>query len=283
MSPFSFCKISFLASPAKAKNANPPYFIGSLIRGAFGYGLKDVVCSEDSGRCETCQHTKDCLYYDFYESKNAPYRLGFNLGSEIYDFDLFIFSDFESRAPLILAGMHKALSEIGLFINGKKITFSDFSAFINDKLVYENGNLNLPSEFELVFRKPDSAPKNLILHLKSPLRIKKNNAFIFDSSALEMSDILSSIYHKYCDVKGIQKAKLPFIPRIEILDSNLEFIELVRKSNRQQSYMNFGGIIGKMQLKSVDENSYNLLKAGEILGVGKQTSFGLGNIEIGEI
>jgi CRISPR/Cas system endoribonuclease Cas6 (RAMP superfamily) len=30
----------------------------------------------------------------------------------------------------------------------------------------------------------------------------------------------------------------------------------------------------------VDDNSYKLLKLGEIIGVGKQVTFGLGNIKI---
>jgi CRISPR/Cas system endoribonuclease Cas6 (RAMP superfamily) len=43
--------------------------------------------------------------------------------------------------------------------------------------------------------------------------------------------------------------------------------------------MNFGGIIGFIDLE-VDENSYKLLKLGEIIGVGKQVTFGLGNIKV---
>lgn len=47
--------------------------------------------------------------------------------------------------------------------------------------------------------------------------------------------------------------------------------------------MNLGGIMGHIKIKNLNKESYEVLKLGELLGVGKQTVFGLGRIEVEEI
>jgi len=43
------------------------------------------------------------------------------------------------------------------------------------------------------------------------------------------------------------------------------------------------GILGEMVITGIDKRSYQLLKLGELVGVGKQTVFGLGRIEIEDL
>ena len=75
--------------------SKPPYFIGSQIRGALGYALKRVTCINPSFKCQDCFGADNCLYFQFYEKKNSflKYRLDFELGSEYYDFSLYLFED----------------------------------------------------------------------------------------------------------------------------------------------------------------------------------------------
>ena len=47
--------------------------------------------------------------------------------------------------------------------------------------------------------------------------------------------------------------------------------------------MKFGGVLGKIEYVDLDVMSFKLLKLGEIIGVGKQTVFGLGKIEVKEL
>ncbi len=41
--------------------------------------------------------------------------------------------------------------------------------------------------------------------------------------------------------------------------------------------------MGEMIISNIDKKSYQLLKTGEIIGVGKQTVFGLGKIKVEDI
>ena len=57
-----------------------PYrFIGSTIRGAFGVGLKRVVCINPSKICRDCFAKEGCLFYDFFEKQNPKYRLNIEI------------------------------------------------------------------------------------------------------------------------------------------------------------------------------------------------------------
>ena len=91
-----YIKISILIKT----NENIPYFIGSQIRGAFGYALKKVTCINPSYQCdEECFAKDNCLYWEFYEQKNKPlkYRLDFELGKEYYDFDMYLLSNLPTQ------------------------------------------------------------------------------------------------------------------------------------------------------------------------------------------
>ena len=117
------------------------------------------------------------------------------------------------------------------------------------------------------------------LTLKTPLRIKENGKFVRDDINLET--ILRSIHHRKCKLTDSKITKLNFNGKWEVLDKNLSFVDFKRYSNRQKSKMKLGGLVGDIKLR-VDGDTYEMLKLGELIGVGKQTTFGLGRIEIGE-
>lgn len=52
-----------------------------------------------------------------------------------------------------------------------------------------------------------------------------------------------------------------------------------RYSNKKQDKMLLHGIIGEIQIKGLDEQLEQMLLAGEILHIGKNTRFGFGKYE----
>jgi hypothetical protein len=69
----------------------------------------------------------------------------------------------------------------------------------------------------------------------------------------------------------------------KVVSKNLRYQELIRKSNKQKTTMNMGGLMGEMIIANVDKKVYNLLKLGEVIGAGKSTVFGLGKIKVEEL
>ena len=44
--------------------------------------------------------------------------------------------------------------------------------------------------------------------------------------------------------------------------------------------MKLGGLVGNMRIYGLDEEDFELLELGEIIGVGKQCVYGLGKIKL---
>jgi len=230
----------------------PNLFIGSKIRGAFGYALKSEVCINPTLQCEGCFAREECLFYSFYEKKNQThnYRLDYKLYSKKYKFSLFLFGDARKGSDILHRAMLQSLQEyenIEHKINTKTISLSGYSEKLRIKLL-------------------------------TPLRIKKRNRFATEN--IELLDILLSIYRRELELKKIPYHKANFEMGYKDLFQNLNYVELTRKSNRQEKTMHLGGLMGEIIVSGVSRDIYELLKLGEIIGVGKSTVFGLGKIKV---
>ena len=258
-----------------------PFFIGSLIRGTFGYALKKVVCINPSFKCEGCFAEDKCSYYSFYEKENsfAPYRFDINLGTKKFDFGLYLFNEACKELPYIISALAQMLQERG--VTRKRITFEKFTILVNQKVVFENNEFKSLDILQKEL-KVDNYCRDIKIKLLTPIRIKKNNRFLKNN--LELEDILRSIYQRYTELEEGKKVfKLDYTPSYKSILKALRPQKLVRKSNRQKQTMRMDGIVGEIAVLGVDRESYRLLKIGEIIGVGKQTIMGLGKIEVEDL
>lgn len=256
----------------------PPYFIGSQLRGALGYALKKVTCINPSYACEGCFAAANCLYYEFYEEKNSfhKFRFDFELGKEYYDFDFYLFGSATARLPYVVSALHMLLTQTGL--GKEKKTYQAFDLFINDARCLHEGKLTLPKEFTKTLQIDGFCP-DVFLQCATPLRIKKENRFA-KSDEIELSDIINSIYQRQMKLLGRPYKKFPYEIEGQIVKRSLQFKELTRQSNRQKTTMNMGGLMGEIEIRGLSKECYQILKVGELIGVGKQTVFGLGKIKI---
>ncbi len=269
-----FTKVSIIV------HDKPPYFMGSQLRGALGYALKKVTCINPSYTCEGCFATSNCLYHQFYEEKNTfhKYRFDFELGKEYYDFSLYLFEEACEKLPYILSALYQLLTQNGLGRENK--TYHDFELYINDQRALNHGAFTIPPNSIQNFS-IHATHQDMTLRLTTPLRIKKNNRFVRDDS-IALEDIIGSIYQRQMQLLGEGYGKFPYPIEGEIVSKTIEYKELTRQSNRQKTTMHLGGVIGTMQIKGLNIESYTMLKLGTLIGVGKSTAFGLGKIEIEE-
>ena len=241
----------------------PSYFTGSMLRGALGYALKKVTCINPSYKCDGCFAKSTCLYYDFYEKQNSyhNYRLDIELGSRKFDFGIYLFNDENANnLPYLLSAIDMMLTKIGL---------------TKDNYKFENIDINTTHN---IFKLDNYCP-DIKIKLLTPIRIKKNNKFLRDDIKIE--DILRSIYQRYQKLEsGEDIYRLDYKPTYKTSLKTISYKQLTRNSNRQKTQMKMDGIIGEMAIIGIDERSYELLKIGEIIGVGKQTVMGLGKIEV---
>jgi CRISPR-associated endoribonuclease Cas6 len=272
----NYTKISVIIKPKDRL----PYFIGSQLRGAFGYALKKTVCINPSFECDACFAKSNCIYHDFYEAKNEyhNYRFDFELGKDYYYFNLYLFDSACQSAPYIVSALYQMISKIGF---GKdRVTYTDFDMYVNDNSILENNQIKLPADYKTEFSLDSYCP-DIMIKFITPIRIKKQNKFLRDD--IELIDILSSINRRYYDLINQDYQKLSVDNSFEVISKEIQYKELTRRSNRQKTTMNLGGLLGELKIKNIDQKTYELLKIAEVIGVGKQTVFGLGKIKIEEI
>jgi len=268
----TYTKLSIVATE------KPPYFIGSQLRGALGYALKKVTCINPSYTCEGCFAASNCLYYEFYEEKNTfhRYRFDYELGIDYYNFDFYLYDTATAKLPYLVSAFHMLLTQIGLGVEKK--TFKNFDMFINDENCFKDGKLTLPKDFTKKLFIDNFCP-NISLRFATPLRIKKENRFL-RSDEIAMNDIINSIYQRQMKLLSREYKKFPYPIIGEITKKELQYKELTRQSNRQKTTMNMGGLMGEIVIQGLNKECYEVLKVGELIGVGKQTVFGLGKIKI---
>lgn len=238
----------------KIKAKKPYLFIGSKIRGILGYALKEEVCINPTFECNGCFATKECIFFLMYEKQNIQhnYRLDFKLYDSEYKFSLLLFNELQKHSQTIHKAVMNSLKEY------KKIKYKE-------KIK------------TLKIKKDKSIVK---VKFETPLRMKKNNRFIIKASEVEINDILLSIYKRDLELKNEKFKPLEFNKKLKTVSKNLYYKELVRKSNKQNTKMNLGGIMGEIILSGVDKKTYQLLKVGEVLACGKSTVFGLGKFKV---
>ncbi|MGE3614036.1 MAG: CRISPR system precrRNA processing endoribonuclease RAMP protein Cas6 [Sulfurimonas sp.] len=256
-----------------------PFFAGSMLRGAFGPALKQTVCINPSYKCQDCFAANSCLFYQFYEKANHQhdYRFEVELKPRIFAFSLLLFNNAATKLPYILSALHHMLTHVGLGPNKK--CYESFTIFCNDILIYNGGSYDMGQiqlqEFTYV-----PLEEEFVLRFVTPLRIKSQNEFL--KTAPTLTQLLFSIKNRYEELSGGSRTKLGYEPSYHQRFARTSFLDLARYSSRQESKLGIGGIMGEIGYSGVDEESRRILRLGELIGVGKQTVFGLGKIKIEE-
>jgi len=136
-------------------------------------------------------------------------------------------------------------------------------------------------------KKETNISKLLTLNFLTPARIIYNKHLILD---LEFHILirnllrrLSLLYYFHCDgdlsewdfKKIIEKAE-----DVKVENKNLKWYDWQRYSARQETKMNMGGFVGEITFEGNIQPFIDLIRAGEVLHVGKGTGFGLGKYKI---
>jgi len=238
----------------KTKTNKPYLFIGSKIRGTFGYALKEEVCINPSYKCEGCFASTRCVFYEMFEKQNIthPYRLDFKLSNKKIKFSLFLFGSLQEHSKPIHKAMKRSLKE-----------FTDLKTKKATK----------------TFIPKSKPPKLLRITLETPLRIKQNNHLA--TKDLSIVELCSSIHRRYNALVNEEKKTLFDEP--QIISKHLYFQNIKRRSNKQKRMMDFGGLMGEIVIANPSKEVYEMLQIGEVIGAGKSTVFGLGKIKLKEI
>ena len=286
-----------------------PSYKGATLRGGFGHAFKRVVCALRRDSCAECLLEERCIYSYIFETPPPP-------DTKIMRKYKTAPHPFIIEPPSGMQKIYKPGDEIvfGLILVGRAIDYMPYFVYTFDELgrigigkgrgkftlkeVRCGGDVIYDSESKTIkpFKTVDlplfaaagsPRPGAVTLSFLTPTRITYNGHLTLD---LEFHMLirnllrrLSMLYYFHCGgdpsswnfrdiIAGAQGVKVE--------EHNLRWHDWERYSSRQDTRMKLGGFVGTITFEGDIEPFMPLLAAGELLHVGKGTSFGLGKYEI---
>lgn len=303
-----YIKTTFIIEPEEELNL--PYFKGSTFRGVFGNVFRKIVCTLKRQTCEECLLKQSCIYSYIFETSPTSEKAILNMHKYKS-----IPHPFIIEPPLHNGKIYKKGDEISfsIIIVGKAIDYLPYFIYTftkcgelgigkgrgkfilkkvlqNEKIIYDYRTQNIYQTKKEIFEiKEDINPlptfpdTELSLEILTPIRIKherklvSNLEFYILIKTLMLRLNLLHFFHCFeTEAKWDYKNLLEFSKSIKIKKSNLRWFDWQRYSSRQNTKMSLGGVIGSITYEGKIEPYLEILKAGEIFHVGKNTSFGLG-------
>jgi len=305
--------VKFTAIYEVGKNGlNLPSYKGSTFRGAFGHVFKKIACT-----CGSDEHQDNCIYqYVFetkppqnsdvlkkYESVPRPFviqppldpRTYFSPGERIqFSFTLF------GKAIDYLPYFIYAFQEMGRRGLGKDQHSLQLRQVFQMNIQNDMSTLIYDGEQGKIYNRwqPIDA-KDIIQHTKinvntnriwlyfiTPTRLQKNGKYI--STAPDFEDLmkatlrrLSSIlyFHQEIKLEMDYNEFFSLASKIELVKSQVEWIDWERYSNRQKERIKLGGIEGKALYRGELEPFIPWLTLAGWIHIGKNPVFGLGKVK----
>ncbi|MCS7214794.1 MAG: CRISPR system precrRNA processing endoribonuclease RAMP protein Cas6 [Thermodesulfovibrio sp.] len=142
----------------------------------------------------------------------------------------------------------------------------------------QSDTIYIPEEFNISHSK-----YNLSLRFVTPLRIKYMRDLVtmpeFHILIRNLLRRLLLLYYFHCEGREPQwnhKEIINHAESVVIESSKLKWFDWERYSSRQDTRMKLGGLMGSITYYGNIESFLPFIQAGEILHIGKNTSFGLG-------
>ena len=287
------------------ENCKVPKYKVSAIRGGMGEMLLRANCIRDR-KCEACDFVSECIVqrtmYSKFEYKPEYVTTGESIGyvlecedyreelaaGDVVSFNLILFG----KTIVYFSQYMQALYSLGVQGLGKEqanFVIVSVTNSLGEELL-EDGNIYMPRYQVMriadyvVYRK-----KQLLSHsmkneirFQTPLTLKFQGKFLNEFQMEPMfRGIVRRLYMLSCfegnevDITEYDYDKLP-----QIQGQEKYFVSVPRFSNRQNAKMFLKGIEGKIFVDRISEEQLEFLLAGELIHIGKNTSFGFGRYRI---
>jgi len=276
-----------------------------MLRGAFGSALKRTVCAMRLRECDGCPLEHACTYTVVFETRPDPTKgvmtrydrapHPFVLVTPIerlregggFAAGVRLFGDAVQAAPFVLRAFELA-AERG-FGSGRvphRLTAALTEGKEDDRPAWKPGSsFGRPTLLE----DPSPLPDTIRLVFRTPLRMKREGRLVTPESldgptlvmnAIRRIGLLATFFGRGTDGVDFPRMKAE-AERTQLVDAQLSWRDLVRRSSRQNAELGIGGIVGSATLHlSGSAELSRLLAWIPIVHVGKATTMGLGQVEV---
>ena len=291
-----------------------PYYKGSTFRGGFGNAFRGVVCALKKMECKECMLASRCIYaYIFETSPNEdaeimnmnkyekiphPFIIEppeetkqiYKIGDKLYFSLILIGRAIDYLSYFIFT--FEELGKIGIGRGRGKYRLTEVETG-KKELVYSSDSKTVraatPEELYIqeTFDFSGHLEKTIKIKFLTPARISYQRNLTTDLKfhilIRNLLRRLNLLHYFHCEKSIPAWDHKELIQRAEGVStkaSSLRWLDWERYSSRQNVKMKMGGITGEITYKGNMEPFMPILKAGEIVHIGKGTSFGLGKHEV---
>ncbi len=285
-----------------------------VVRASLGATMKRIACVLRQERCEKCLLQNSCMYAQLFEPIHAlpnlpswlrevPRPFAFFADNplknnyepeELLSFEMALFGKANDYLPYIIHAVSEfAKSGLGKRIMGERGRFELESVYCQDELIYSAINKTIKQLIlpELCLANASTQHISSIkLQIKTPLRIKNCNEL---QDTLPFSVLMKAVFRRLQCLEHVFDAQqssfsyhelMSIAEQVKIAKNQLRWTDWPRYSSRQKAEMKMGGLIGQVNYEGENlEQFVPFLEYIEKTLVGKQTSFGLGRIQMNNV
>jgi hypothetical protein len=292
--------------------ATLPVYKGSMLRGAFGHALRRAVCVVGPEQpCESCLLRQSCyqtLLFDPFHEGWLPAALAdvpitprpyiFEPASDArhleagdpLEFDLLLFgraADLQLYALLAcermaVAGLGRNRAPFRLERALCRAPDGTWRAVLEDGRMRGRGSTrpSFPSEEPL-------SEDRVLLRFTTPTRLRVEDDHVEATTFPELVEAMArrvfevAWFHVLdAEIDWNTAPLLAAARRVELVAQDLHWHDWERYNAHQHTLMNMGGFMGTVELAGDLAPFARLLRAAEVLHVGRGTPFGLGRVEV---
>jgi len=284
-----------------------PSYKGSTFRGAFGGALKKVVCAVREKDCTSCLLAGRCVYARVFETAAVPTqparqaapphpyviepppdRQTRYVAGDAFDFTLLLFGEFNDYLPYFVYAF-ETMGEEGLGRHRRQgLGRYRLEGVTGDgQALYDAERRQLAPQRPTVLNVSAGVAGHGTLHLRllTPLRLKFDNQLQarlpFHLLIRAVLRRVSSLFAAFADGEPQldYRGLVARAQAVEVVASKLNWCDWQRYSNRQEQTMLMGGMNGEITYRGNIGEYLPLLELARELHLGKQSSFGLGQID----
>lgn len=281
-------------------DVNPLFVLRSML----GKHLRAMCCISRQSSCVNCMYNKTCAYAYIFETilsqensilpgtDRASHPFAFSQKElqrenslSDFSFTITLFGKAIEYLPYIYAAFVRSGKD-GLFKSRTEFIVTDVR--VNGKSILI-GETQLDTNIEAkewstssVQSMDDFYEKEVFVELKSQLRFKTKGKYTLDFDSISFMQCLFRRAKTLCSLYGIIDNENYYTDesKIQIKERKLRWCESKHYSARQKKAMELGGAVGNFKMSgSFTDFELSLFEINKIANAGKNTNFGLGQID----
>jgi hypothetical protein len=283
-------------------------FKSSALRGVLSHIIRKSNCPFKKFLCEDCLIKSDCVYYNLFETKVRSLNNGKNVlfdtykpfilfsenkqtyikSNDIITLNLILFAESIKYLPNIFFSLIEVGKTVG--IGRERAKFFVISLYNDDRKVYDikESHINFTTIETYKFDKIEVDEKIKIV-FKEPLILKgmidEVDFKLLIKLILRRMSLIITYNRKYGLIDKNKYLELKYsllkeAESIKLISFNTKNTLDIRLSMSKHKEILFKGKIGEYAYSGDFKNFDRILKIGQIMGVGKNCSFGFGRYNI---